>query len=61
MRNKKPAVKKRPVVHDMLVALRLPTGLRKALEKLAAADRRTFSNYVRILLEDHVQRQTRRK
>lgn len=37
-----------------MVAIRFPRALREALDALAVADRRNFSEYVRIVLEDHV-------
>jgi predicted DNA-binding protein len=35
--------------------LRLPPHLRKRLEALAKADRRTLTNYIMIVLEQHVE------
>jgi predicted DNA-binding protein len=35
-------------------SIRLPEKLTAALEKLAKADHRKFSDYVRLVLEDHV-------
>lgn len=36
------------------VALRFDPRMKAELEKLAEAERRSFSNYVRLVLEDHV-------
>lgn len=41
--------------------VRLPDGLMRALEKAAAADRRRVSEYVRIVLEDHISARGKRK
>ena len=41
-------------VNTEKIALRLPPSLRADLEKLAAADRRTPSDYARLLLSDAV-------
>lgn len=35
--------------------LRVPSETLKALQELAAKDRRTLSDYVRLILQDHVQ------
>ena len=40
---------------DMPISIRLDGELRKALEKLAAKDLRTLSDYVRLVLFRHVQ------
>ena len=45
---------------DHLV-VRIPDTLRVALEKAAAADRRKLSDYVRILLEDHLAGKRKRR
>lgn len=37
-----------------IVSVRLPVDLKRALDKLAAADRRTLTNYINLILEDHV-------
>lgn len=35
-------------------SVRLPAHVAEAVDKLAAADRRSFSNYVQVLLENHI-------
>jgi mRNA-degrading endonuclease RelE of RelBE toxin-antitoxin system len=39
--------------------VRVSPALRKSLEKLAEKDRRGLSDYVRVILEDHVARKRR--
>lgn len=39
---------------DDRILVRVRGDLRRAIERLAEKDRRTLSDYVRILLEDHV-------
>jgi predicted DNA-binding protein len=41
--------------------LRVPPETLKALQDLAAKDRRTLSDYVRLVLQDHVQARTRER
>jgi mRNA-degrading endonuclease RelE of RelBE toxin-antitoxin system len=42
-------------MNDTPISIRLDSKLRKALEKLAAKDRRKLSDYVRLVLFEHVQ------
>jgi len=37
-------------------SVRLPANMAEMLDKLAASERRSFSNYVVIVLEDHISR-----
>lgn len=41
---------------EMMVSrsIYIPASLQEALERLAKEDSRNFSNYVRIVLEDHI-------
>ena len=55
IRRKKP----NPLVHRVMV--RLPDDLMRALEKAAAEDRRRLSDFVRIVLEDHLAARGKRK
>lgn len=41
------------------IMARVPTSLRKKLERLADQDQRSLSAYVRIILERHVSEQSR--
>ncbi len=43
------------------LVLRLPVELRSALDEAAARDRRKVSDYVRIVLEDHLTRMKKRR
>ena len=43
------------------LVLRVRPELKAALERLATNERRSISNYVEILLEDHVQKDPRRR
>jgi hypothetical protein len=43
------------------LVLRVRPELKAALEHLAANDRRSISNYVEIILEDHVQKAPSRR
>ena len=49
----RPKLKKGPGEAPKLM-LRLSPGLKAELERLAREDRRTLSEYVRLVLEDHV-------
>lgn len=51
MSNKRKQTRKKPSPH---FGLRLEPQLREELTRLAAADGRTLSNYVRRVLEQHV-------
>jgi hypothetical protein len=42
-----------PTKKDTSVNVRLTSGEREALERLAARNRRTLSDYIRIILQDH--------
>ncbi|MEK7466198.1 MAG: hypothetical protein AAB074_02185 [Planctomycetota bacterium] len=44
--------RKGKTMKDTLVAFRLPEALRRALEEAAEKDRRTVSDYLRLLIED---------
>ena len=46
---------------DSQMVLRLPSDMRTALEKAAAEDRRKLSDYVRIVLEDHLAGKKKRR
>ena len=46
---------------DTHLVLRLSTALKSALEKVAARDRRKLSDYVRIVLEDHLAGKKKRR
>jgi hypothetical protein len=43
------------------LVLRVQPELKAALERLAANERRSISNYVEIILEDHVQKALSRR
>lgn len=45
---------RRPRVNDRVFQLRAPSDLWAELEKAAARERRTVSDYLRILIEDHL-------
>ena len=47
-------------MNDHLV-VRIPDELRASLEKAAAEDRRKLSDYVRIVLEDHLAGKKKRR
>jgi hypothetical protein len=44
----------RPIKRDTSVNVRLTSDEREALERLAARNRRTLSDYIRVILQDHV-------
>ncbi len=44
----------RPKKTDGQIGIRVSKALRDALERLAAKDRRSLSDYIRLVLEDHV-------
>jgi predicted HicB family RNase H-like nuclease len=44
----------RPKKTDGQIGVRVSKVLREALERLAAKDRRSLSEYIRLVLEDHV-------
>lgn len=46
---------------DELIAFRLPEALRRALEEAAEKDRRTVSDYLRLLIEDTLKAQGKGK
>lgn len=50
------ATEKQARIHT---AIRLNPETRRELERLAAEDRRTFSDYVRLVLEWHVEQEQR--
>ncbi len=41
-------------MNDRMVQLRMPKQLRKAADRVAQADRRTFSDWARLLIEREV-------
>lgn len=43
------------------VGLRLRPSLKKALDKLAASDRRALATYIEFVLEEHVEAKSKRK
>jgi predicted DNA-binding protein len=44
---------------DVILTVRMPAKLKASLEKLAEKDRRDLSDYLRIVLEDHIARKRR--
>lgn len=42
-------------------SMRLPPELKAELQRLADADRRSLTNYIEIVLEDHVKTKGKRK
>lgn len=43
-------------VNQGFIGFRIPAKLKASLEKLAEKDRRPLSDYIRLVLEDHVAR-----
>ena len=48
-------------IKDEFIALRISPSLKKSLEVLAEADRRSLSDYLRIVLEDHISHKGKKK
>ncbi|MCH8069404.1 MAG: hypothetical protein IID16_09095 [Candidatus Marinimicrobia bacterium] len=48
-------------IKDEFIALRISPSLKKSLEVLAEADRRSLSNYLCIVLEDHISHKGKKK
>ncbi|MCH8012258.1 MAG: hypothetical protein IIA61_09990 [Candidatus Marinimicrobia bacterium] len=46
---------------DEFIALRVSPSLKKSLEALAEADRRSLSDYLHIVLEDHISHNGKKK
>ena len=46
---------------DQFIALRVSPSLKKSLEVLAEADRRSLSDYLRIVLEVHISHKDKKK
>lgn len=53
--------RKEPPRMDTHLVLRIPTRLKAAVEEAAAKDRRKLSDYVRIVLEDHLAGKKKRR
>lgn len=49
-------MKKRPVTYDATLIVRMGAALRRRVEALAKRDRRLLSDYIRLALEEHVER-----
>ena len=43
-------------VLEATISARVSVTVKEALERLAAVDKRSLANYVRLVLEDHVER-----
>lgn len=54
-------MKKRLVTYDATVIVRVGAALRRRVEALAKRDRRLLSDYIRLALEEHVERQGARQ